>query len=49
MLETKADVLVLLDAERRARGLLTAGSFVEWTANGAVMLSNRLSRCAKGP
>ena len=34
MLETKADVLVLLDAERRARGLLTAGSFVEWTANG---------------
>ena len=34
MLDAKADVLVLLDAEQRARGLLTANSFAKWAANG---------------
>jgi CBS domain-containing protein len=34
MLETKTDLLVLLDTDRRARGLLTAKSFVDWAANG---------------
>lgn len=34
MLDANADILVLLDAERRARGLLTARSFLECAATG---------------
>jgi CBS domain-containing protein len=34
MLDAKAEILVLLDKEQRARGLLTAASFVRWVARG---------------
>jgi CBS domain-containing protein len=34
MLDAKADVLVLIDANGRGRGLMTARSFVEWAAVG---------------
>lgn len=34
MVDASADILVLLDAQRRARGLLTPRSFLEWAAAG---------------